>query len=210
MNGGNMLKLTCGLVALLALVSQARADTPPPGRITIDLVTVNGSGCPRGTAVTVAPDNTSFFVAYSDYLAVAGTGSTPTEFRKNCQLNVLVHVPQGFSFAIAEADYSGFASLAAGATASQRANYFFTGDSQNHVIVHSFNGPMVDDWQTTDTAEVATLVFSPCGVARNLNINTELRVSNGSSDPSTTNWIEMDATHASVQNIFHFAWRQCQ
>jgi len=206
-----MHKLTCGLVVLLAsAASQARADTPPAGRITIDLMTVNGSGCPQGTAVSVAPDNTSFFVAYSDYLAAAGPGTTPTEFRKNCQLNVLVHVPQGFSFAIAEADYSGFASLAAGATASQRANYFFTGDSQNHVIVHSFNGPMNDDWQTTDAADIATLVFSPCGVARNLNINTELRVSNGSADSSTTNWIAMDATHVSVQNIFHFTWRQCQ
>jgi hypothetical protein len=205
-----MHKLTSGLIVLSALASYARADAPPPGHITVELVTVNGSGCPRGTAVTVAPDNTTFFVAYSDYLAVAGAGSSPTEFRKNCQLNVLVHVPQGFSFAIAEADYTGFASLAAGATASQRANYFFTGDSQNHAIVHSFNGPMTDDWQTTDTADVATLVFSPCGVSRNLNINTELRVSNGSADPGTTNWIEMDATHASVQNIFHFAWKQCQ
>jgi hypothetical protein len=205
-----MHKLTSGLIVLSALASYARADAPPPGHITVELVTVNGSGCPRGTAVTVAPDNTTFFVAYSDYLAVAGAGSSPTEFRKNCQLNVLVHVPQGFSFAIAEADYTGFASLAAGATASQRANYFFTGDSQNHVVVHSFNGPMIDDWQTIDTTDVATLVFSPCGVSRNLNINTELRVSNGSADSSTTNWIAMDATHANVQNIFHFTWRQCQ
>jgi hypothetical protein len=205
-----MHKLTCGFIVLSAFISQARADTPPSGRITIDLVTMNGSGCPRGTAVTVAPDNTTFFVAYSDYMAVAGAGSSPTEFRKNCQLNVLVHVPQGFSFAIAEADYTGFAALGAGATASQRANYFFTGDSQNHVIVHSFNGPMEDDWQTMDTAEIATLVFSPCGVSRNLNINTELRVNSGTMDPSATNWIAMDATHASVQNIFHFAWKQCQ
>ena len=205
-----MFKLTCGFLVLSAFVSQARADAPPSGHITIDLVTVNGSGCPRGTAVTVAPDNTSFFVSYSDYMAVAGAGSSPTEFRKNCQLNVLVHVPQGFSFAIAEADYTGFASLVAGATASQRANYFFTGDSQNHVIVHSFHGPMEDDWQTVDTAEVATLVYSPCGVSRNLNINTELRVSNPTTDPNATNWIAMDGTHANVQNIFHLTWKQCQ
>lgn len=204
-----MHKLACGLIILSALTSYAYADSPPPGRITIDLVTVNGSGCPSGTTISVAPDNTSFFVAYSDYIAVAGAGSAPTEFRKNCLLNVLVHVPQGFSFAIAEATYTGFASLASGANASQRANYFFAGDPANHVVVHSFNGPMLDDWQTTDTAEVATLVFSPCGVSRNLNINTELRVSNGTAAANSTNWIAMDATRASVQNIFRLAWKRC-
>jgi hypothetical protein len=205
-----MYKLTCGLIVVSALNSFAHADPPPPGRIAIDLVTVNGSGCPSGTAVQTSPDNTSFFVSYSSYLAEAGVGADPTDFRKNCQLNVLVHVPQGFSFAIAEADYSGFAALASGATAVQRANYYFAGETPTAVVSHAFSGPLEDDWRTVDSADVATLVFSPCGVSRNLNINTELRVSNGTSDPAkTTNWIAMDATHASVQNIFHFAWKRC-
>jgi hypothetical protein len=206
-----MYKLACGLGIVAALGSYAHADSPPAGRITIDLMTVNGSGCPDGTAVEMASDNTSFFVSYSDYLATAGVGASPTDFRKNCQLNVLVHVPQGFSFAIAEADFSGFASLAAGASALERANYYFTGETPTTVVTHSFNGPLDDDWRTSDSTPVAALVFSPCGVSRNLNINTELRVSNGTSDASkTTNFIAMDATHASVQNIFHFAWKRCQ
>jgi hypothetical protein len=193
------------------MASQAYADPPPLGRITIDLVTINGSGCPSGTAVQTSADNTSFFVSYSEYLALAGVGANPTDFRKNCQLNVLVHVPQGFSFAIAEADFTGFASLAAGAFASERANYYFAGETPTAVVTHSFTGPMVDDWHTVDSTDVATLVFSPCGVSRNLNINTELRVSNGTADPSkTTNWIAMDGMHSSVQNIFHFSWRRCQ
>lgn len=203
-------KLAYGLILVSALASFAHADPPPSSRITIDLVTVNGSGCPSGTAVQSSPDNTSFFVSYSDYLAQAGVGASPTDFRKNCQLNVLVHVPSGFSFAVAEADFSGFAALAAGATALERANYYFAGEAPTAVVSHAFAGPMEDDWHTVDTADVATLVFSPCGVSRNLNINTELRVSNGTSDPTqNTNWIAMDAMHASVQNVFHFAWKRC-
>ena len=104
-----MHKLACGLLIVSALGSYAYADPPPSGKITVDLVTVNGSGCPAGTAIDTASDNTSFFVSYSDYMATAGVGADPTDFRKNCQLNVLVHVPQGFSFAIAEADFNGFA-----------------------------------------------------------------------------------------------------
>jgi hypothetical protein len=205
-----MHKLACGLVIVSALGSYAYADAPPSGRITIDLVTVNGSGCPAGTAAESSADNTSFFVSYSDYMATAGAGADPTDFRKNCQLNVLVHVPQGFSFAIAEADFNGFASLAAGASAIERDQYYFAGESPTAVVTHSFSGPLQDDFQVVDRADVATLVFSPCGVSRNLNINTELRVSNGTSDPSkVTNWIAMDSAHASVKNIFHFAWKRC-
>jgi len=203
-------KLAYGLILVSALASFAHADPPPLGHVTIDLVTVNGSGCPSGTAVQTSPDNTSFFVSYSDYLAETGVGASPTDFRKNCQLNVLVHVPTGFSFAVAEADFSGFAALASGATALERANYYFAGETPTAVVSHSFTGPMEDDWQTVDSGDVASLVFSPCGASRNLNINTELRVSSGTADPTrTTSWIAMDATHASVQNVFRFAWKRC-
>jgi len=147
-----------------ALGTYAYADAPPSGRITIDLVTVNGSGCPKGTAVESSADNTSIIVSYSDYLAQAGVGANPTDFRKNCQLNVLVHVPQGFSFAIAQATYSGFASLASGASALQRANYYFAGQTPTTVVSHALTGPFEDDWMNTDSADVATLVWSPCGV----------------------------------------------
>lgn len=206
-----MYKLACGVLIVSALSAYAHADAPPSGRITVDLVTVNGSGCPAGTAVDTSADNTSFFVSYSDYLATAGVGADPTDFRKNCQLNVLVHVPQGFSFAIAEADFNGFASLAAGASAIERDQYYFAGETPTAVVTHNFSGPFDDDWQVVDSADIATLVFSPCGVSKNLNINTELRVSNGTSDPSkVTNLIAMDSAHVNVKNIFHFAWKKCQ
>lgn len=85
-------------------------EDPPPDKIVIKVATVNGSGCPQGTAaVAVSEDNTAFTVTYSDYLAQAGGDSPPTAFRKNCQLNLLVHVPQGFTYAVAGADYRGFA-----------------------------------------------------------------------------------------------------
>ena len=99
-----MLKIASGLVVVSWFASSAYADPPPTDHIVIDVITVNGSGCPAGTAaVAVSPDNTAFTVTYSDYLAQVGIGSVPTDFRKNCQLNILVHVPQGFTYAIASA-----------------------------------------------------------------------------------------------------------
>src|SRR4051794_3787745 len=63
------------LLAPTALASAAHAQAapgwavpPPPDKIVIDVVTVNGSGCRPGTAaVAVSPDNTAFTVTYSEY-----------------------------------------------------------------------------------------------------------------------------------------------
>lgn len=183
----------------------------PPNHIVFELVTVNGSGCPAGTAaVAVSPDNTAFTVTYSNYMAQVGVGSLPTDFRKNCQLNMRVLVPQGFTYAIARADYRGFASLAAGANAVEKANYYFQGMPQTVAKSHTFNGPYNEDWQASDVTEVAQLVWAPCGERRNFNINTELRVNAGTSDPkTTTSFATMDSTDASISTTYHLAWERC-
>ena len=204
-----------GFAASLLLpagAASAAPDIPPPSaKVTVEVVTVNGSGCPAGTAaVAVAGDNTAFTVTYSDYLAQTGVGAALTDFRKNCQLSLRVNVPAGFTYAIAKADYRGFAHLESGATALERANYYFQGDSSTSYISHPFTGPLSDDWQTTDVTDAASLVFAPCGEQRNLNVNTELRVNAGTSDPTKTNsFITMDSTDGSVRTTYQFTWMQC-
>jgi hypothetical protein len=187
------------------------AVPPPTDRIVIDVVTVNGSGCPAGTAaVAVSPDNTAFTVTYSQYMAQVGVGSAPTDLRKNCQLSLVVHVPGGFTYAIAKADYRGFASLAKGATALERANYYFQGQSATAFKSHSLAGPFGDDWQATDMTDLAALVFAPCGALRNFNINTELRAAVGTSNPkASTSFIAMDSTDGSIDTKYHFQWQRC-
>ncbi len=188
----------------------ASVAAAPSGKITVDVVSVLGSGCPAGTAkVNVAPDNTAFTVTYTDYTAAAGPGTSATDFRKNCQLGLRVNVPSGFTYAIAEADYRGYAYLERGATGLQRANYYFQGQSATATVSHLFSGYMDADWQTTDEVDVASLVFKPCGADVNLNINTSLRVSTGTASPSSTSVMTMDSTDGSVSTIYHFAWRTC-
>jgi len=149
-------------------------------------------------------------VTYSEYLAQVGVGSTPTGFRKNCQLNILVHVPQGFTYAVARADYRGFASLAAGATGMQRSSYYFQGSPNTDIRTHNFAGYYEDNWQTSDETDVASLEYHPCGALRSLNINTELRVSAGTSDPKKTNsFIAMDSTDGSISTLYHLHWLTC-
>jgi len=199
------------LASAIVIPPGAPNDTPPPDHITIDIVTINGSGCPAGTAaVAVSEDNKAFTVTYSDYLAQVGVGAKPTDLRKNCQLNLRVNVPQGFTYGIASADYRGFAHLEQGAYSVQKANYYFQGMSQTEQISHRYNGPVSEDWQATDTTEVAAIVYSPCGEKRNFNINTELRVYGGTSNTTTTtSFMTMDSTDGSLETTYHFAWKHC-
>ncbi|MFI5494818.1 DUF4360 domain-containing protein [Actinoplanes sp. NPDC051859] len=181
---------------------------PPNQQITIDLVAMAGSGCRPGTAdVAISPDNKAFTAIYSEYLAQAGPGISTTEGRKNCQLNVLVHVPQGFTYAIAKVDYRGYGSTMAGSSSQQRANYYFQGMSQGVYTTHPFPAPLDDNWMVSDEVAVAAMVWHPCGEMRNLNINTELRVSKGSS--TGTSFVTMDSTDGSIETTYHFAWKRC-
>ncbi|WP_328454555.1 MULTISPECIES: DUF4360 domain-containing protein [unclassified Amycolatopsis] len=198
------------ILSLLAAPADSSVNPVPTEKITLDIKTINGSGCPAGTATAsadVASDNTSFSVRYSNFTAKAGGGAPALDARKNCQINVLVHVPQGFTYAIAEAEYRGFAHIESGASALEQANYYFAGTSPTARVRHTFPGPFHGQWRATDTTDVAALVFAPCGEDRNLNINAELRADAGTS--SGASFIEMDSEHASVDTVYHFAWKNC-
>ena len=213
MSGGLLLSGAIAALLTTALPAQGQSsgfEDPPPDKIVIDVATVNGSGCPAGTAaVAVSEDNTAFTVTYSEYLAQAGGNSDPTAFRKNCQLNLIVHVPQGFTYAIASADYRGFAALQPGATGTQRASYYFQGSPNTAAKTHPFNGPYDDNWQATDTTDWAQLVWAPCGVQRNFNINTEIRVNAGTQQPGKVSFMTMDSTDGDISTVYHMAWKEC-
>lgn len=201
--------LASSLIVGAPATAKGVMDNPPPDKVVIDLVAMAGSGCRPGTAdVAVSPDNTAFTTIYSDYLVQAGPGIPVTDGRRNCQLNVLVHAPAGYTFAIVKVDYRGYGLLNRGAVASARANYYFQGMTQSTFSNHPIPAPLDDNWMVTDEVPIASVVWHPCGEMRNLNINTELRLSRGSS--SGTNFLTMDSTDGSIQTMYHLAWQPCR
>jgi len=186
----------------------AYADPPPSEPVVVD-ITASGTGCLAGggtIAVTVAPDNTAFTVTYGPVVAQVGVGAQSVDFRKTCLLSLFVHAPPGFTYAVDSADYGGFASLAAGSTATARTTYSFQGQSSTGVVVHSLAGPFLDSWQFHDAFDLAALQFAPCSAQRNLNILADLRVSAGTSDPATTTSLfELDPPVT-----YHLTWKRCR
>jgi hypothetical protein len=201
--------VTVGLTLSLAAPANAAMPTnPPDDKIVIDVVTANGSGCKPGTReVSVSPDNSAFTVSYSDYTVNTKPHDT-TLVRKNCALVLNVHVPQGFTYAVAKADYRGFASLGHGATGLEKASYYFQGDSQTVGAEHPFAGPLEDNWQTTDEAAIGSYVYAPCGATRYFVINTELRL-RGLASATGTSMLTMDSTDGSIDTIYQFHWKEC-
>ncbi len=180
--------------------------TTPDGKVTVEVVAANGSGCAPGTATVIAnSDNTGFRIRYSDFVAEAGGNADPTDRRKNCQIGVVVAVPAGWTFAIAEADYRGRARLYAGATALQRTNYYWQGSSDSSSTEETFTGPLNGYWSTSDVAH--ELIYTPCAEQRVLNINTELRVDGGTS--AYRSRVSMSASEGDVDTLFNFSWTRC-
>ncbi|MEJ3748472.1 DUF4360 domain-containing protein [Actinomycetes bacterium KLBMP 9797] len=195
------------LTATPAAAPATTVASGPPDGVSIDIIVANGSGCPAGTtSISIAPGNDAFTVTYRTFHAQAGAGAGAVDFRKNCQLNLQIRIPEGWTYAVAQIDHRGRAHLEPGATGIQRSSFYFAGVPATGAVTHQFAGPYDDAWAVTNVVEQAALIYGPCGGERNLNINNEVRVSAGTSDPATNSSITMDST---TSGIYHFRWRQC-
>jgi len=207
--------VAAGCAAILAAgiaSAPARAvasDAPPTEEITMQVVSVAGTGCSAGN-VRIIPnsDKTGFRLIYSNAFIVRNSGVTSVNSRKNCQAGVLVHIPQGFTVAVARAEYGGRLNLASGATATNTTNYYFQRSTNNHIVDHDFRGPTGPNqrWHATDTADVVELVYADCGIDTILNINTSLRIA---SPLGTTSWMSMGFSEADVDTTVQFGWKRC-
>ncbi len=150
-------------------------------------------------------DNTGFRIKYRAFLAEAGGGASIIDRRKNCQLGVLVTIPDGWTIAIASANYRGRASLLSGASALQRTSYYWQGSSATERKDATFTGPYSGLWTTWDVAPVLT--YAECGSQSVLNINTELRVDPGTSTGTST--MSMNTTEGDVDTLFNFSLTSC-
>ncbi|HEU4422332.1 MAG TPA: DUF4360 domain-containing protein [Pilimelia sp.] len=200
-----------GIVAVSGSPAAADPAPPPTGKVLVELVKANGSGCKKNTTVVaISPDKEAFTVVYSTYMAVVGIGTKPPDARRTCKIDVKLSPPPGYTYAIAQVDYRGFAFLEGGATAVERAKYKFQGGPDRSLIEHPFAGPFDDFWQTTDLTEPGSLIFGDCGKSRTMNIDTELEVRVGTSDPeTTTSFIAMDSTDGVIDTTYHIAWKTC-
>lgn len=74
----------------------------------VKIAPLNGLGCPANSVdVALTSTNDAFTVTYYRYIVLTGGSSVPADARKNCQISLKVHVPQGFTYAISSTTYRG-------------------------------------------------------------------------------------------------------
>lgn len=186
------------MFAVVALL--AASLVPPPGPVTVEVVSTTGSGCPAGTTtVAMSPDNQAFTVTYSDFLVQA----KGVEAKKSCTIALRLNHTAGYTYGIAATDYRGFAHLVDGARGVERNSYRFPGFPTRH-STHTYQAPMSDNWQVTDTPD--GVAHGPCKDRKPLTIEAELKVTGKG---AATSFMTMDSTDSSVSTTFRLSWKKC-
>jgi hypothetical protein len=195
---------------MLFAATAAFADSPDPSEVHVTGISYAGSGCPAGSVADILSDDAQqFTLLFDSFVASAGPDINITDNRKNCQLNIGLHVPQGWSYTVATIDFRGYAQLDRRVEGTQKAVYYFGGSTRQATAQSTFRGPMDEDYVIRDTLGLEAVVWSPCGVERNLNINTQVRVNN-SRDRNASGLLTVDSIDGSVEQIYHLSWRRCR
>jgi hypothetical protein len=203
-----MVKLAAICAALLSCLAfaPATADAAVGPAFTVRLLSANGSGCPRGSTAVSQATSSEFTITYSNYIATAGDGAAPTDFRKNCQLDVSVGVPAGWTYGILEVDYRGFAYMDHDAHGALAAAYYFAGLAKTYQQNHPLSGPQSGNYEFTDRAGVVG--FAPCHFNGTLNVNTSVLLFAGT-NKSFPNELTMDSSDINLSTIYHLGFKKC-
>lgn len=194
---------------ITALVVDRTTNTPPPNEVYIQDVKWAGTGCPAGSvARSLSADKQTVTLMFDQYLASIGPGITRTESYKNCQLNIKLHVPQGWTYTVYRTQYRGYTALDEGVTATQKSIYYFSGETKQWMAQSVFTGPTSEDYHFWDDIEKETLVYCQCGVTKALNINTSLRMK--SVNPRKFGGlITTDSIDHKVTHVLGIRWKRC-
>jgi hypothetical protein len=225
-----------------------------PSSFKIAGVISGGSGCPQGSINIDYTDSRilpicksslpTIYICYrskltnvsdfgNDFTAAVGPSVAPDQSRKNCQINIQLQYTPGYQYAVLGADYTGYGSLDAGVKGLVKANYYFSGYSnqvrfpkrplllrfiflstqgERTILTHKqvasavgLQGPFTGRYAKHD--DVALSIWSPCGSEAALNINSEVALTPMGGAASGT----LVATKESARftHTLNLAWRQC-
>jgi hypothetical protein len=168
-------------------------------------ITANGTGCPAGTSSILISDDGKTFVTTFSKLEANVTPATSAAV-SDCQLAIKVTGEVSMSFALTDVVFEGSAKLADGQNARQSMRSYFQGNpSVAGEATTEIDGPYDDKVVFQNTVKTADLVWSPCGLQRDLNLRTTLRLENGTADKKAAGYVRIDQLSSLKLN-----WRRCR
>ncbi|KAI8910543.1 hypothetical protein PhCBS80983_g02660 [Powellomyces hirtus] len=203
--------LLMSLLACAVYAAPTQAGGPDVNEVYFKSINYGGSGCPISppTAnVILADDKQSFTVIFDQFTARIGPGVSVVETRKNCQLNIQMHIPGGWQYSIASADFRGWAALDKGVTGRQQSIYYFQGDDHTTITQATLRGPAQKNYNLRDQIALESTSWSPCGEDRPMNINTAIFLS--STNPKSSGQLTTDSIDGKVVQKYQFQWKKCK
>ncbi len=175
--------------------------------LTVEQVTIRGSGCPEGTAsATLSPDGKALSVLYSDFL-VEGSGSA----EKTCQVVVRMRAPKGYKVHMARADLRGFNGLPAGARSRFETSIRFTDWrdwTQAQTFSQNFTGPLADDFFQALATPYSK--WGNCGGMQfSIVLDTRFSLSNPSAESALLSLDSSDIM-AGPASVYHLGLESCK
>jgi hypothetical protein len=179
---------------------------PDPTKVYVQSVTYAGSGCPDGSAtVSLDAERDQLAIGFSSFVASKGPGVPLSEASKSCQVNLNLHIPQGWQYSITTIEHRGLVQLPKKMKASQQTTYYFQGDGDFATADSSYAGPVSRHYLIRDTLPFSTVAWSSCSTSRPLNITTELDLKGGT-DPGQ---ITTDGMEGRLNFVIALAWKPC-
>ncbi|KAF1985910.1 hypothetical protein K402DRAFT_356318 [Aulographum hederae CBS 113979] len=188
-------------------------DAPPAGSVKISgSPQTSGSGCPQGTVSTsLSDDRSTVTFGFDAFQAYFGPDTKQSDRSKNCAIHLTLNYPGGFQYSIMQATYHGYARLDNGVRGTFYSTYFFsqnaaaTANTITTIEGSAFRQGAI--YTKTDSADVATVVWSPCGAEGLLNINNRIALTSSNSQ-ATGELTDDDATVSFTQQVY-VQWRAC-
>jgi hypothetical protein len=204
----SLFTLALAASAYAAPSSVARTVSPDPSQVYIKGITYGGTGCPQGSLSSfISADRQTFTLIFDQYVASIGPKVAITENRKNCQLNIDLQYPSGFQYSVFNTVYRGYVDLDDGVTARQQSTFYFSGQSAQTSTGTNFKGPRTGDYTLSDQLGLSSVVWSPCGSPKALNLNSEVRLN--SSKTGASGLITDDSIDGKVTFIVGVQWQNC-
>jgi hypothetical protein len=196
------------LAASSLLFSAVAHAAEAPAYVRVRSLSFAGSGCPANTvAQNVAPDLKAFTLRFDSYIAQIGPGVPFTEKRKNCQVNVDLEYPTSWTYTVMTLEFRGNVRLQSGVNGLSQSTYYF-GTSSVGRLKNPMSGPLDEDYRRTDSVDLTSAPWSPCGALRALNINTELRVEN-LQNPQGFGQLTTDSIDGFLRMTYGMRWKRC-
>ncbi|KAK3329924.1 hypothetical protein B0H66DRAFT_611052 [Apodospora peruviana] len=212
--------LTTSFSALLA------EDLPSASQILITSASTSGSGCPRHAVfVTISDDRTVVTLGFYEFQTYFdggrgrgkdGRGRSQTDRDKNCDIRLNMFYPAGYTFAVMDVTYHGFAQLDSGVSGSFTSTYEFNSGNGGKSCTTQANitgGGAYESgtvYTKSDVVPVVSRVKAPCGRNATLLIRTRVNLSEQTGNASATGTLTGDDATFALEQQVHIGWtKEC-